>query len=111
IDASGTMTNYDAILRGVGLLAGAHIPGPYAVLAHPWTATALSLLKRQADNNEQLARPDGVPPFFLTSQVGRNNTQATSTMLVYAPAHVPVVRRRDVTVEVDRSQEFSRDAV
>jgi hypothetical protein len=32
-------------------------------------------------------------------------------VLVFAPRHVPVVRRRDITVEVDRSQEFTKDAV
>jgi hypothetical protein len=90
------------------------VPGPYSCIAHPWTVTHLDLLKRftgDTESNEQLARPASVPPFFATTQVGRDNTADTSTLIVFAPAQVPVVRRRDVTIEVDRSQEFSSDAV
>ena len=32
-------------------------------------------------------------------------------MLVYAPGSIGLVRRRDITIEVDRSQEFTSDAV
>jgi hypothetical protein len=37
-------------------------------------------------------------------------TGGTSTMLVYAPGSIGLVRRRDITIEVDRSQEFTSDA-
>jgi hypothetical protein len=45
--------------------------------------------------------PDGVPPRFPTSQMAA--TGGTSTMLVYAPGSIGLVRRRDITIEVDRS--------
>jgi HK97 family phage prohead protease/HK97 family phage major capsid protein len=110
LDASGTMNDYDLFIKAIGILAGNHVPGPYVAVGHPWTITYLDLLKRQADNNEQLSRPPSVPPIFTSTQIGDNGDD-TSTMLVFAPAQVAVVRRRDVTVEVDRSAEFTTDAV
>jgi HK97 family phage major capsid protein len=109
IDAAGAMTNYDALLRAVGILSGKSVPGPYAAIAHPFTETYLSLLKRETGSNEPLSRPPGVPELRTTTQIGRTGT--TSPILVFSPANVVYVRRRDITVEVDRSQEFSSDAV
>lgn len=85
------------------------MPGPYALFAHPWALSGLALTKELAGSNVSLGVPDGVPPRFTTSQLPV--TTGTSTALVYAPAQVGLVRRRDVTIEVDRSQEFTTDAV
>ena len=93
--------------------AARHVPRPYAIAAHPWSATALSRIKAYtaAQSNETLPRPDGVPPMYLTTQVGHDDAEGTASMVVYAPKSIACVRRRDVTFEVDRSQEFSSDAV
>ena len=109
LDAAGSMDNYDALIRAVGVIAGKSVPGPYVAVTHPWVNTALGLLKKEDGSNEPLERPDGTPDTFLTTQVGR--TGGNSTMVVYSASQVAVVRRRDVTVEVDRSQEFTSDAV
>ncbi len=111
IDAEGFMDDYDLLLRAVGVLAGQHVPPPYVAVAHPWTVSHLSLLKEEIDSRVPLARPEGTPELFATSQLGRDVPTDTSTIVVYAPAQVAVVNRRDVTVEVDRSQEFSADAI
>lgn len=108
----GALGNYDAIIKAVGLLAEANVPGPYAVLAHPRVLTALDLLKTDGSSNESLGRPDGLPPIYPASQLGVTGGAApTTTVVVFAPGMLMLVRRRDITVEVDRSQEFSRDAV
>ena len=111
IDAAGSMQNYDLMLRAAGAIVGNHANAPLVSVTHPWVATAMSLWKEETGSNKPLMRPEGVPPTYLTSQIGRNNTAGTSTVLIFPPSLVPVVRRRDVTVEVDRSQEFSADAV
>lgn len=111
LDAAGDMDNYDLMLRAAGVLAGQFVPGPYVAVGHPWVATNMSLWKDETGSQRPLERPEGVPPMYLTTQVGRNATAGTSTVIVYAPAQLAVVRRRDVTVEVDRSQEFTKDAV
>jgi HK97 family phage major capsid protein/HK97 family phage prohead protease len=113
IDAAGAMADYDLLLRAVGVLGGRHVPGPYVAVAHPWTATHLSRIKTytSTQSNETLPRPDGAPDMYLTSQVGHDDAAATAPIVVYAPKSIACVRRRDVTVEVDRSQEFSSDAV
>lgn len=109
----GAMPNYDPIIKAVGMLADAGVPGPYAVVLHPRVATSLDLLKEATGSNATLVRPDGLPPFYLTRQLGLTGSgeSATSLGLVYAPGQLLVGRRRDVTVEVDRSEEFSTDAV
>jgi hypothetical protein len=109
LDAAGSMDNYDLMLRAVGMIAGKSVPGPYVSVGPPWTSTALSLLKKEDGSNEPLERPPGDPDMFLTTQVGL--TGGNSTVLVYSASQVAVVRRRDSTIEVDRSQEFSSDAV
>ncbi|MBO0767542.1 MAG: phage major capsid protein [Solirubrobacterales bacterium] len=113
LDAGGSVENYDFLIQAIGVLGGKHVPGPYVALAHPWTATHLALVKEftSAESNVSLPRPDGVPDMLLTTQVPYNATAGTSSVIVYAPAHVAVVRRRDVTIEVDRSQEFSSDSI
>jgi HK97 family phage major capsid protein len=110
MDAEGSMSNYDLILRAIGALRGNHVAGPVAVIAHPYTETHVSLFKTLT-TGETLPRPEGVPSFSTTTQVGRDAGEETSTVLVYVPSLLRVVRRRDVTIEVDRSQEFTKDAV
>jgi HK97 family phage major capsid protein/HK97 family phage prohead protease len=109
LDAAGAATNYDVFVKAVGALAGNHVPGPYSVITHPWVETHMQLLKTTI--GETLQRPEGVPAFATTTQVGHDDTAGTSSALVYAQQHVAVVRRMDVEVLVDRSQEFSSDAV
>ena len=62
-------------------------------------------------DNETLPRPDGVPPMYLTTAVGHDDAEGTAAMVVYAPKSIACVRRRDVTLEVSREQEFSSDAI
>jgi HK97 family phage major capsid protein/HK97 family phage prohead protease len=115
IDAADSMDNYDLILRAMGVLAGKHIPGPYAWVTHPWVETALALKKTLTgstiDSNEPLPRPDGVPAPFTTTQIGHDDTAHTSSILVYSPSHLRIVRRVDTEILVDRSAEFETDQI
>jgi HK97 family phage major capsid protein/HK97 family phage prohead protease len=105
--AGATSPNYDPFVAAIGVLAGKHVPGPYAIVTHPWVATHFDLLKNSI--GDTLARPQGVPAFATTTQVGQ--ASGRSIALVYGIRQVQVVRRQDVEVLVDRSQEFTKDAV
>lgn len=110
--AWGSATNWDPVLKACGHLAGAHVPPPYHLVMHPWADTALSLIKKFSGSiasNEGLEVPDGVPLRSTTSLIPIMSN--TSTAYVFAPRSLAFVRRRDVTIEVDRSQEFTNDSV
>ena len=106
--------DYDAILAAVGLLAAANVPGPYAVAMHPLVATSIDRLKQftTAETNIPLPRPEGLPPIYVSPQVGKATGKEgkpdTSPVLVDAPRSLLCVRRRDVTVEIDRSPQRVR---
>lgn len=108
------VSNWDLVIRAVGKLRSANVPGPYAVAMHPDVLTEFDLLKEATGSNAQLARPEGVPPIFTTSQLSTNETSGTATnarsIYVYAPGQLVLVRRQDATVELDRSRLFDRDA-
>ncbi len=110
--AVGGALSWDHIIRAVGMLIEANVPGPYAVLMGPRPAVALDLMKETGGSNKYVGRPDGLPPVFNTGwlPVTGGATPATSA-IVYAPGQQMIVLRRTVTVEIDRSQEFSRDAI
>ncbi len=118
--AGAAFENYDPIVAAMGLLAEAHVPPPYAVALHPRVGSSLDRLRavgavagetepELVHLNTPLPRPDGLPPFWATGQLPIASEK--STVLVYAPQMLLCVRRRDVTVEIDRSEEFSSDAV
>lgn len=114
LDMEGAgFTDYDPLIVAVGLLMDAGVPGPYACVAHPRILTQLDLLRENdTDSLQPLARPEGLPPMWTTRALGVTaGEDPTSTVLVYAPRQLAVVRRRDVTIEVDRSREFEDDAV
>jgi HK97 family phage major capsid protein/HK97 family phage prohead protease len=112
LSVAGALTSYDPILKAVGMLAEAQVPGPYAVLAHPRVVTSLGLLKTATDSNESLPAPAGAPPIFSTGRMGvTTGTTPTTTVVVFAPRQVYLAMRRDATIEVDRSQEFSADTI
>ncbi len=104
------ITNYEPILRAVGLLRSANVPGPYAAVMHPNVLTEIELLKDTT--GAPLPRPDSVPPVFTTSQLATNEVQGTATtarsIYVYAPGQLAVVRRKDASIELDRSRECGR---
>jgi HK97 family phage major capsid protein/HK97 family phage prohead protease len=121
LDAGGeSLADYDWYFKAAGMLQDAHVAGPYAVLMSTRVDTGLSLIKQftSAGSNVPLGRPAGVPAPFVTSQMpvktGTGGAPDTSDVLVYAPSRVVVLRRVGVDaaqVLVDRSEEFSRDAV
>ena len=108
------LTNYDPIIEAVGKLRAADVPEPYAVAMHSTVQTELELLKEESESNKQLARPDGLPPFFTSSQLATDEEQGEAedarSIYVYAPAQVPVVRRSEAQIELDRSRLFHEDA-
>lgn len=112
--SGASVADWDSIIKATGLLMEAKIPPPYAVLMHPRVATAYDLLKElTTGSNVALGRPAGVPPIFVTSKLPiTGTTPAFKTQtVVFAPKQCMVVWRRQATVEVDRSEEFSKDAV
>lgn len=108
------LTNYDPIVKAVGKLRSANVPGPYAIVAHADVLTELELLKEATGSNVQLARPEALPPIATTSALATNETQGSASnarsVYVYAPAQLVIVRRQDATVELDRSRLFDTDA-
>jgi HK97 family phage major capsid protein len=114
INVGGPLVNYDPFIEAFGALAEQHVPPPYVVVTHPRVTTALDLVKEYtaSQSNVGLPRPVGFPPVYVTSQIGlTTGTTPTTTALVYAPRFVTVVRRMDTTIEIDRSAEFTTDAV
>lgn len=115
--AEAAFSGYDPIIKAVGLLAEAGVPGPYATILHPRVATGIDLLKEFTTEatNIPLARPDGLPPFFtskgLPIKAGSGEKPPTSSVIVFAPKMFAFVRRLETRIEVDRSQEFTKDAV
>jgi HK97 family phage major capsid protein/HK97 family phage prohead protease len=109
--AVGGPLSWDHILKAAALLGESKIPGPYAVLMGPRPALTLALTKEETGSNAYLNVPAGVPPIYNSFWLPVTGTPPKSTAVVFAPSQVTVVVRRDITVEVDRSQEFSKDAV
>lgn len=123
--AEELLDSYDAIIAGVGLLLAANVPGPYAVLMHPRVATHFDRLRQQGvvagekgpelvQVNTPIARPASLPPFYTSGALPIKTAEGkpdTTSILVYAPGELACVRRRDATVEIDRSAEWDNDGV
>lgn len=110
--AVGGALSWDHVIKAVGLLVEANVPGPYAVMMGPRPAVALDLMKESPGSNKYVGRPDGIPPVYSTGWLPvTGGASPTTSAVVYAPAQQMIVLRRTVTVEIDRSQEFSRDAI
>jgi HK97 family phage major capsid protein len=121
------MDDYDAIIAAVGLLSEAHVPGPFAVVLHPRVAAYLDRLRGVTaipdekgepvlvKLNTPLPRPDGLPPIYVTSQVGftakAGEKVDRSNAVVYAPNALRVIRRKQMELVVDRSREVELDSV
>jgi HK97 family phage major capsid protein len=105
--------SWDDVIKAAGLLVEARVPGPYAVLVGPRPLTMLDLQKElTTGSNAYVGRPAGLPPIFETGWIPvTGTTTPKTTAVVYAPRQQMIVLRRAVTVEVDRSQEFSSDAI
>jgi HK97 family phage major capsid protein/HK97 family phage prohead protease len=121
--AKAAMDNYDAIIAAVGLLAEAQVPGPFAVIAHPRVATYLDRLRgvtavaggsgpELVKLNTPLPRPEGLPPVYVSPQIGiKTGSPDTSSVVVYSPSQLAMIRRKETEIVIDRSQEFDHDAV
>lgn len=107
------LADYDPFVEAVGLLAAANVPGPYAIVAHPRTATGLALLKDESGSARQLVRPADLPPVYATPQISVTEAKGAASdatsAYVFAPQQVVLVRRRDATIEMDRSRLFDKD--
>jgi len=105
--------DYDPFIEAVAKLRAANVPPPYVVAANPSVVRDLELLKEEPTSNLQLGRPEGLPPFYTSSQLSTNEAKGTATdtssAYVYSPAEIVLVRRKDAEVELDRSRLFDRD--
>ena len=110
--AVGGAISWDHVVKAVGLLVEAMVPGPYAVLMGPRPATSLALLKEQSGSNQYLSMPAGIPPVFNTGWFPvTTGGSPTTTVIVYAPGQQQIVLRKSVSILVDRSKGFSSDSV
>lgn len=104
------IADYSPIIRAVGKLRSANVPGPYAVACHPDLLTELELLTETDGSRVQLGAPASVPTFFTSSQLATNEAAGTSTdarsVYVYAPAEFVLVDRQQAAIELDRSRLF-----
>src|SRR5262249_24807059 len=120
-----TPTNFDPFADALGTLETANTEGG-AIVMHPRTWQTLSKIKEVSgsakpvlqDNagsvSQGLQRSIYGVPVYLTSQLSITETQGTATTAssayVYTPSQVVVVRRSDVSVELDRSRLFNIDS-
>lgn len=94
------------------------------IVMHPRTWRTLSKIKETSGSALPVLMADGAPgeaprrsiyglPVLLSSQLAIAETQGTSTnassAYVYDASEIVVVRRQDVTVEIDRSRLFNSD--
>ncbi len=113
VAVGGALTNLDPIADAIGLLSSANATAG-AIVVHPRTWNEVRKLKTTTGEylleDEPLTPADGpLPrvfgvPVFLTTQIN------PAVGYVYAPEQIVLVRRIDVTVEVDRSRLFNQDA-
>jgi HK97 family phage major capsid protein len=105
--------SWDHVLKAQALLVESLVPGPYAMLLGPRPTLTLDLTKElTTGSNAYVQRPAGVPPILQTGWLPvTTGADPTTTAVIYAPRQQMIVLRRTVTVEIDRSQEFSRDSV
>src|SRR4051812_46350693 len=97
LDAGGTLPSWDVFARAIGVLQGKNVPGPYAIVTHPWASTGLGLIKEAVNWQTALPRPEGIPAPLTSNQIGL--TGGNTIALVYSPSQVVLVRRQNVTVE------------
>lgn len=118
------LTNLDPIADAIGAIAAANGQAS-AIFMHPAQWAKISKIKEATGSTVPLVtgavgnvvngvRPSllGVP-VYLTSQISQTDTQGSSSaatrVYVADMTQVVVVRRQDVTIEVDRSVYFTSD--
>src|SRR5919204_4847873 len=120
-----TPTNLDPFADAIGTLAQNNAEAT-AIVMHPRTWQTLSKLKEQTSGNNKpllqesagsgsqgLQRRIYGVPVYLSSQLSITETQGTSTdcssAYVVQADQIVAVRRRDVSIELDRSRYFESD--
>jgi HK97 family phage major capsid protein/HK97 family phage prohead protease len=124
--AEAKLQTYDALVAAVALLAEAQIPGDYAILMHPRHAATLDRLRvvtavagesgpELVMGNAPLPRPEGLPPIYVTPNVGftagASGKVDRAPIIVYSPSQLAMIRRKETEMVVDRSAEFDTDEV
>jgi HK97 family phage major capsid protein/HK97 family phage prohead protease len=106
--------NLDVIADGIGAIRAANA-NPGAIILRPELWTALQKLK-DASDDRPLLQPDptsGTRPSLFGVPVYASGVLADdegeSNVLVFDPSEVYLVRRSEVSVELDRSRLFDRD--
>jgi HK97 family phage major capsid protein len=106
--------NLDVIAEAIGAIRAANA-NPSAIILRPEIWTALQLLKDSSDDRP-LLQPDptsGTRPSLFGVPVYASGVLADdegeSNVLVFDPSEVYLVRRSEVSVELDRSRLFDRD--
>jgi len=117
----GSFSNLDPFMTAIGMLNAANAGGNYAIVMTPRAWQALSMLKiGSAYNSPLLAFPGDAAapriagcPVYVSSQLSSTETAGTATtsssVYVFAPSEVILVRRMDATIEFDRSRLFAND--
>lgn len=112
------IADLDPFADAIGTLEAANARAG-AIVMHPRTWNQVRKLKDAQDrplvgNGSADAPPTifGVP-VFVTSQLSTTETQGTasdaSSVYVYDPTQVVLIRRQDATIELDRSRLFDQD--
>lgn len=112
------LSDLDPFADALGQLDAANAKGG-AIVMHPRTWNAVRKLKdtqgRPLVGNGSADAPPTIfgVPVYVTSQLSTTEAQGTSTVAssvyVYDPAQVVMVRRQDAAIELDRSRLFNRD--
>lgn len=116
-------TTLDPFADAIGTAVEANA-NPSVIVMHPRTWRTLSKIKEVSGSAVPVLMADGNPtqgprrsiyglPVLLSSQLSITETQGSATTAssayIYDAAEVVVVRRQDVSVEIDRSRLFNSD--
>jgi len=117
----GSFSNLDPFMTAIGMLNAANAGGNYVIVMTPRAWQELSMLKiGSAYNSPLLSFPGDAAapriagcPVYVSSQLSSTETAGTATttssVYVFAPSEVILVRRMDATIEFDRSRLFAND--
>ena len=100
--APATLDGWAVLQQAAAAISAKGFPAAPVAILHPFTALAFDTLTDEGRN--PLMRPDGLPRILTSDQLPI--TAGTADALVYSPSAVLVVRRRDATIDVDRTGDY-----
>jgi HK97 family phage major capsid protein len=101
--APATLDSFDVLLNAAAVIKASGFDGTPVAILSPMTELAFNALKDTQGN--PLTRPEGLPRILISDQLPTSGTAPAivADSVVFAPSAAAVVRRRDATIDVDRT--------